>query len=186
MKAFRVSMFVTIILNSVSVDAEPSKGSLNDKSASQVIYYPGKLESIKDSAVLSAYLRLIAIANDEIQWEKSQVGRSEQGLKDRSKFLQKRIEDATRTVVSPQQLALLAMQLRDKEIQDSGPEYRAAMHVMEHSLYVCLDKLVEMHTAASDKEFLKLKEVWKKRDGGFALTIKSLDLKRIGSKKSAF
>lgn len=186
MKAIVVASFTTIILNSVSAAAEPSKVSPDFGSTSQVIYYPGKMDSIKDSAVLSAYLRLIALANDEIQWEKSQAGWTEQGLNDRMNLKQKRIEDAIQTVVSPQQLALLARRLREKEVQDSAPEFRAAMHFMEQSLCVCLEKLVDLHTPASDREFLKLKEVWKKRDGGFALIIESLDLKRIGSKKSAY
>lgn len=186
MRAFEVAMLICIVSSSISADAEPLKESLNAEPTSQLMYYPGKTDSIKDSAVLSAYLRIIAIANDELAL-RGVVKRSDNQLIARGDFVTAQIELATKSLVKPLHLSTLAKLLHDREIEDGGPaEYERAMQVMENAMSICLTKLVLMHTTDSDLEFMKFKASLPRIDGRFALMMDSLDVKRIGRKKSAY
>lgn len=131
--------------------------------APAILCYPTKVKEIKDSSVLSAYLRVIALANDEL--------RKRIKLDDGAKVLAGKITLIIQPLSSAKQLSELIIVLNKEEESNGLAEYYRAFNVLEHAKAEALIKLVSLGTFKAKQQFLEVKKSWPRGDSGYGLIL---------------
>jgi hypothetical protein len=143
------------------------------------LYYPSKVESIRDSVVLSVYLRIIALANDELRIKKATYALSD------AKLVQRKVNEIIKPLSTAKQMTFLTTILRERELEGSAAEYERAMIVLRCAEAAAMTKLVALGTHQSKAEFLRFKSEQKAGDSGyFPIFLEELERKLNANLKS--
>ncbi len=169
----------TTLTNLTLISLFVFQGLLPGWANSANLYYPLKAESIKDSTVLSVYLRIIALANDELRIKRASYPSSW------TKMVQRKVSEIIKPLSTAKQMGSLMPILKERELEGSA-EYERAMIVVRYAEAATITKLVALGTNEAKEEFLHFKSNLRAGDSGyFPIFLKEQERKLNAALKSA-